>query len=112
MLSVAVQLLLLSPVDGRPKVFGGILWKVPFKIDLTGKLRPGVNQVAVKVTNLWVNRMIGDRQPDVEHTYTFTSPVFYGADSKLLPSGLLGPVTLGISTPVQEFHVKAERNND
>jgi hypothetical protein len=41
-----------------------------------------------------VNRIIGDRQPTVTKTYTFTSPTFYKADSKLVISGLLGPVRI------------------
>ena len=44
------------------------------------------------MTNLWVNRMIGDRQPDAPKQYTFTRPVFYKADSPLLPLGAAGPV--------------------
>jgi hypothetical protein len=38
--------------------------------------------------------MIGDSQPKVQKQYTFTSPVFYKADSPLLPSGLIGPVQI------------------
>src|SRR5208283_2539073 len=38
----------------------GILWKTPFKIDVTSALNPGSNRIEVKVTNLWVNRLIGD----------------------------------------------------
>jgi len=41
-----------------------------------------------------VNRMIGDRQPNAAKQYTFTSPVFYKADSPLLPSGMIGPVRI------------------
>ena len=70
----------------------GVLWKKPFRVDVTGAVKPGANSLEVKVTNLWVNRMIGDRQPDAPTQYTFTRPVFYKADSPLLPSGLLGPV--------------------
>ena len=44
------------------------------------------------MTNLWVNRLIGDRQPGAPTKYTFTRPSFYRADSPLLPSGLIGPV--------------------
>jgi hypothetical protein len=39
-----------------------------------------------------VNRIVGDRQTNVTKTYTLTSPKFYKADSKLVASGLLGPV--------------------
>jgi len=76
-------------VNGKPL---GLVWKRPFKLEATGILKPGANQIEVKVTNLWVNRMIGDRQPAAATKYTFTSPTFYKADSPLLPSGLLGPV--------------------
>jgi hypothetical protein len=61
---------------------------------MTAAAKPGANTIEVKVTNLWVNRMIGDRQPGASTQYTFTRPVFYKADSPLLPSGLLGPVRL------------------
>jgi len=48
--------------------------------------------VLVKVTNLWVNRLIGDQQPDAAKKYTYTAQQFYQQNSPLLPSGLLGPV--------------------
>ena len=70
------------------------MWKTPFKIDLTGELTPGKNQIVIQVTNLWVNRMIGDQQPWALKKYTFTDFTPYKADSPLLPSGLLGPVRL------------------
>jgi hypothetical protein len=72
----------------------GVLWKAPFRIDITKELKAGTNTLEVKVTNLWVNRMIGDRQPNAQRQYTFTSPTFYKADSPLLPSGLIGPVRI------------------
>jgi hypothetical protein len=70
----------------------GVLWKTPFRVDVSSALRPGTNQLQIAVTNLWVNRMIGDRQPGVEKPFTFTVPKVYKADSPLLPSGLIGPV--------------------
>ena len=52
-------------------------------------VKPGANSVEIKVTNLWVNRLIADQQPDVAKKYTYTSMRFYRANSTLLPSGLL-----------------------
>ena len=72
----------------------GVVWKRPFRAEITAAAKAGANTIEVKVTNLWVNRMIGDRQPGASTQYTFTRPVFYKADSPLLPSGLLGPVRL------------------
>lgn len=78
-------------VNGKPL---GIVWKAPFRVDVTEALKPGANRLQVKVTNLWVNRLIGDQQPGAARKYTYTSQQFYRADSPLLPSGLLGPVRL------------------
>ena len=72
----------------------GIAWKTPFRIDVTDALKPGGDQIDIQVTNLWVNRMIGDQQPWALKKYTFTDFTPYKADSPLLPSGLLGPVRL------------------
>jgi len=72
----------------------GILWKTPYRVDITKALKPGKNAIEITVTDAWTNRIIGDRQPNVTKTYTFTSPKYYRADSKLVESGLLGPVKI------------------
>jgi hypothetical protein len=69
----------------------GIVWKAPFRLDISKALKSGENQLEIRVVNLWVNRLIGDAQPGAQKT-TFTTMPFYGPDSPLLPSGLLGPV--------------------
>ncbi len=75
-------------VNGKSQ---GVVWKSPFKINVDN-LVVGNNTIQVKVTNLWVNRLIGDAQPGVKVKTTFTTMPFYQANSPLLPSGLLGPV--------------------
>jgi hypothetical protein len=40
----------------------GILWKVPFRLDVTDVLNSGPNELEVRVTNLWPNRLIGDER--------------------------------------------------
>jgi hypothetical protein len=72
----------------------GVLWKKPFRINVTRALKPGENILEVKVTNLWVNRLIGDAQPNIGRKITYTTMPFYQANSKLQPSGLLGPVKI------------------
>jgi hypothetical protein len=52
----------------------------------------GVTCVEIAVTNQWVNRTIGDQQPDTLRRHTFTTMPFYTAASSSLRSGLLGPV--------------------
>lgn len=96
----------------------GILWKPPFRMDVTDTLKAGENQLEVKVVNLWINRMIGDEQlpddserkgdgtlkawpawvnegkPSPAGRYTFTSWRLWKKGDPLQESGLLGPVTL------------------
>lgn len=95
----------------------GVLWKPPFRLNITDAARPGMNKLVVKVTNLWPNRLIGDEQlpsdrewdgkhlkawpqwllegkPSPTGRFTFTTWHHYTKDSPLLESGLLGPVTL------------------
>jgi hypothetical protein len=69
----------------------GVLWKPPFRTNITRWLHPGANSLTVRVTNLWPNRLIGDKQPNASSAAPTTfNP--YEANSPLLPSGLLGPV--------------------
>ncbi len=72
----------------------GVVWHAPFRLDVTGSLRPGSNDISIKVTNAWVNRMIGDQQPGAAIKYTFADIAPYKASSPLLASGLLGPVRI------------------
>ena len=73
----------------------GTLWKQPYTIDLTPALRKKNNRLQVKVVNLWVNRVIGDKQPGVKQKYTWASyNGAFRATSPLHPSGLMGPVRL------------------
>ena len=78
-------------VNGKPL---GLVWHAPYRIDVTSALHPGANELSIKVTNAWVNRLIGDQQPNATKKYTFADVKPYRANSPLLPSGLLGPVTL------------------
>jgi hypothetical protein len=71
----------------------GVVWHAPYRVDATAALKPGANEISVKVVNAWVNRLIGDEQPGATK-YTFADVKPYKADSPLLPSGLLGPVAV------------------
>ena len=95
----------------------GVLWKPPFRVNVTAVAKPGANKLVVKVTNLWPNRLIGDEQlpddrewngkqlkewpqwfldgkPSPTGRLTFTTWHHWKKDDALLESGLLGPVTL------------------
>lgn len=93
----------------------GIAWKPPYRVDITGAIVSGQNELEIEVVNTWVNRMIGDEQlpldaqwkdwetlvawpdwfkdgrPSPTGRYAFTTARHYKKDSRLMPSGLLGP---------------------
>jgi hypothetical protein len=98
----------------------GVLWKPPFRVNVTGAGHPGKNSLQIKVTNLWPNRLIGDEQlpddrswkgkqladwpqwvlegkPSPTGRLTFTTWHHWTKDDKLLESGLIGPVTIKVA---------------
>jgi hypothetical protein len=72
----------------------GVVWCAPWRVEVTGAIRSGENQLEIEVANRWPNRMIGDKQPADANARRYTSSTHepFGADSPLLPSGLFGPV--------------------
>ena len=100
----------------------GILWKPPFRVEVTDAIRPGENKLEVKVVNLFINRQIGDEQLPEDSDrlsggyfdgkakswpqwlqegkssptgrFTFSSWKLWKKTDPLVESGLLGPVTI------------------
>lgn len=112
----------------------GTVWTAPYRLDVTELMHGGDNTVEIAVSNLWVNRLIGDAalpdtsgyQPENNLGYrigdnlpkrqmvewyvanrpappgprrTWATQNFQNADDPLVPSGLLGPVTLYTTEP-------------
>ncbi len=110
-----VQVMARVKLNGRDL---GLVWRPPYRVDVTGLLKPGSNSLEVAVTNLWINRMIGDERlpedskrhgngtlvewpdwldrpgPSPTGRFTFTSWRLWGKQGPLQPSGLIGPVTI------------------
>jgi hypothetical protein len=82
-------------VNGRE---ADTLWRQPFAARIDNLVHPGGNTVEIKVSNLWPNRLIGDLQPSAAQKFTHTNVRAYTKDSPLLPSGILGPVTLVVGS--------------
>ncbi len=84
----------------------GVVWTAPWVTDLTGLVKAGPNALEIDVTNLWVNRLIGDAGLPPEQRITKSNVRLfpkgekirnfqgYVAGSPLKPSGLIGPVRL------------------
>ena len=78
----------------------GILWKPPFRVDITEAARAGMNELVIEVANTWSNRLVGDAnspenqkycRTNMTHSLTWEKP---WKETPLLESGLLGPVQL------------------
>jgi hypothetical protein len=73
----------------------GITWTPPFRVDITSAVQPGANRLEIEVVNFWPNRIIGDAALPREQRLTRTNIRKLTKDTKLMESGLLGPVQLG-----------------
>jgi hypothetical protein len=72
----------------------GTLWRPPYRVNVTGVLQAGKNSLEIRVANLWPNRLIGDAALPEKERHTWSSWQPFTRDMPLLPSGLLGPVSL------------------
>ena len=71
----------------------GVVWTAPWRVEITDVVKPTDNRLEIDVVNLWPNRIMHDWTLPLEKRLTKTN-VTYPKDQPLLPSGLLGPVTL------------------
>lgn len=98
----------------------GLLWCPPFLVDISKAAKTGENTLEIEVTNLWINRLIGDETFPYENIYASIrngQPLpedslrktfefrFDGGNAKhwdktsaLRPSGLIGPVRITKTT--------------
>jgi hypothetical protein len=73
----------------------GILWKKPFRIDITDFVKAGENNIEIAIANLWNNRIVGDYCMNLDPGFTRTNVKRkFSAKTPLLSSGLLGPVVI------------------
>ncbi|MBN1395256.1 MAG: glycoside hydrolase [Pirellulales bacterium] len=82
-------------VNGRDL---GVVWCPPWRVEISDAIRSGKNELEIEVVNFWPNRIIGDAKLPPEQRRTKTNIAVLKADAPLMPSGLLGPLTLGCRT--------------
>lgn len=110
-----VEVLAQVNINGKE---AGLVWKEPYRIDITPFVRPGENNIHIQVATLWPNRQIGDEQLPAENSFSPTNYITalpewfiqnkpnpgrrisfatwnnYRPEDPLLEAGLLGPVRL------------------
>jgi hypothetical protein len=97
-----------------------VLWKAPFKINISKAAKAGENELKIEVTNTWTNRLIGDEnypnetgydmkmdkmpdwytnneEPNLGQRKAFCAYPFYKQGDALESSGLIGPVSIDVT---------------
>ena len=72
----------------------GVVWCAPWQVDISGVIRKEGNTLEIDVVNQWPNRLIGDSGLAADKQVTKTAYRRFKPGSPLMPSGLLGPVSI------------------
>jgi hypothetical protein len=95
----------------------GVVWCAPWEADVTSALREGENEIEIRYTNNWYNRLVGDcflkpeervtrstvrysavprARTDPNRPWLMLPTIYSGpaVSDPLQPSGLIGPVVL------------------
>ena len=72
----------------------GVVWTFPHRIDISSALKKGKNNLQIRITNTWRNRLIRDHQLPKKERSTWTTAPYRLEGEELSPSGLLGPVSI------------------
>lgn len=75
----------------------GVTWTPPFRVEITGAVKPTGNVLEVAVVNGWWNQLVGDPQ----HRHTQTN-IRLSPKAQPQPSGLWGPVRVLVANHARE----------
>lgn len=83
-------------INGKP---AGVAWMRPYRLDISNLLQAGRNTIRVDVTNLLINKVLGDGPIDYSAVFAKYGPRFPAGEEwdvirEPFPSGLLGPLRL------------------
>ncbi|WJJ97726.1 glycosyl hydrolase [Algibacter luteus] len=83
----------MAKVKLNGKYIGGV-WMTPYRLNISDALKEGKNQIEIEVVNLWRNQLIKDKQRPEDEKYTWIVIDKITSESKIQPSGLLGPIVI------------------
>ena len=94
----------------------GVVWCAPWEVDVSAALRKGENEIEIRYTNNWYNRLVGDCFLEPENRVTRSTLRYWkasrkdakdndrshrrtrysgpSADDPLQPAGIIGPVVI------------------
>ena len=71
----------------------GTVWCAPWRLDISEYCKTKGNVLEIEVTNTWWNRLVYDASLPEKERITKTN-IGFSPTSGLMPSGLIGPVTI------------------
>ena len=79
-------------IDGKDC---GIVWTAPYRLEITEALKKKKDhQIKIVVTNTWANALLGSDKGEAPFDGIWTNAKYRRKDGKMLPAGLLGPLTI------------------
>jgi hypothetical protein len=72
----------------------GTAWTAPCRVEVTGALKSGDNELRIEVTNPWHNRLVREASLPEQERSTWMNAPNRLEGKPLLPAGLLGPVRI------------------
>lgn len=83
----------------------GIVWCSPWTIDVSRLLRRGTNHIELRMANCLWNRLVGDARLPEQERITWQTTQLAKPGDRLLPSGLVGEVTINEYRQVKHLEV-------
>jgi hypothetical protein len=80
-------------INGKPI---GTTWIAPYQLNASNTIKDGENTIEVEVVNVWRNRITGDKSLPEDKKSTWLLVDNITPEESLIPSGLLGPVTIKV----------------
>ena len=73
----------------------GIAWTAPYRLEITQALKKKKeHQIKIVITNTWANALMGNDKGQAPFKDIWTNAKYRRKSDRLLPTGLLGPITL------------------
>ena len=73
----------------------GIAWTAPYRLEITQALKKKKeHQIRIVITNTWANSLMGNDKGQAPFNGIWTNAKYRRKSDRLLPAGLLGPITL------------------
>ena len=72
-----------------------IAWTAPYRLEITQALKKKKeHQIKIVITNTWANALMGNDKGQAPFKDIWTNAKYRRKSDRLLPAGLLGPITL------------------